>query len=123
MTNFFKIKHIYKLVIISLFYINISNSYAKRYICTHGEKKEFNFTNLYLSEDYLSTSGAIGKGQYKVIIYFKNSGAIAINSSKIGTEVGSEIIFIDLNKMIFSYSSRINRSIEKEQLFITGKCR
>ncbi len=119
----YKFKYTLRLLYFALFFINTANSYASRYICTHGQKEDYNFTNLYLNEDYLSMSGAIGKGQYKIIVHSRNSGFIAINTSIIGNVSGAEIVFLDFKSMFFSYSTTISGDKGKEKVYIIGKCK
>ena len=96
---------------------------TSRYVCEHGQENSGFFTTFYISGNYLMMSGASGRGQYSITYYEENEGIIAINSSEIGDASGSEVIFINLKNLTFSYSSIINQSDSPQKIDITGRCK
>ena len=106
--------------IIILFFLCI-NVYSKdRYICNRVDTNEV--LNFYITEKKIFLSGLSISGTYSVISSYEN-GILAINTSKIGEDVGTEIIFLNFNKKIFSIKSSISDKSDNAMVHVKVNCK
>ena len=91
----------------------------ERYICSRDNISEI--LNFFISDDKLYLSGLSISGTYSILDKY-DRGVLAINMSKIGTNSGIEIVYLDFIKKTFSIKSKLSTKIKNNLIKIQGNC-
>ena len=92
----------------------------QRFICSRADTNEV--VNFYVTDDKIYLSGLSISGTYSILTKYK-SGILALNMSNIGEESGIEVVFLNLNKKIFTVKSSISSTKKNNLIEIKGNCK